>query len=111
MRFEKLNRTHNTPNSGELGYATYLKNVDFALRLFTQVTSLGVTQFDSERAVLELSNTYTRAHRHRTHSGSPWGHQCKLGGRGGRRNFGFGRHKLKLFGERGRLPLLTRASW
>lgn len=111
MRFEKLNRTHSTPNSGELSYATYLKNVDFALRLFTQVTSLGVTQFDMERTVLEISNTYTRSHRHRAHSGSPWGHKCKLGGRGGRRNFGFGRHKLKLLGERGRLPLLTRASW
>lgn len=111
MRFEKLTRKHKSPNGGELQFGNHLKHVDFALRIFMNSNAAGLTEFNTGLANTNISKVYTHAHKHRNYSLSRWGHKCTLGGRGGRRNFGFGRHKLKLYGERGSLPLIKRGSW
>lgn len=111
MRIEKQSRKHTAPNKGELQFGSHLKHVAFALRILLNTHTAGLTEFDVVQVQKDISRTYTQQHAHRNHSLSPWGHKCKLGGRGGRRNFNFGRHKLKLMGERGTLPLIKRGSW
>lgn len=111
MRFEKMSRKHNSPNKGQLERQTQLKVINLALHMLQQTHNGSSLAYDLAAAKSQVTAVYHKAHKLRSHSGSPWGKKCKLGGRGGLRKFGFGRHKLKLFGERGRLPLIYRASW